>query len=126
MARRGSAARPEADAPPAGQQDAERSGTCTARCTPRIECTAGRRAGSGVEKMTYSIVDCRFAAACAFAVLPLLGCGSGDELRRLTPLEQHIYLEPTPVPTTLAFDRIATGYPSSCMLTAAGDAWCWG
>lgn len=58
------------------------------------------------------------------AALLLTACGgSGD---RLTALEQHIYLEPTVVGTTLAFDRVAVGFAASCMLTAGGEAWCWG
>ncbi len=28
--------------------------------------------------------------------------------------------------TALIFDRVARGDDSSCMLTAAGEAWCWG
>jgi alpha-tubulin suppressor-like RCC1 family protein len=60
----------------------------------------------------------------ACAVL-LAGCEL-ELYRQLTPLEQHLYLEPTVVETPLAFDRVAMGYGHSCMLTSAGDAWCWG
>ena len=56
----------------------------------------------------------------------LAGCGGSGEPRQLTPLEEHIYLQPTPVATSLVFDRVAQGYDMSCMLTASGDAWCWG
>jgi Regulator of chromosome condensation (RCC1) repeat len=55
----------------------------------------------------------------------LASCG-GDGDQKLTPLERQIYLEPTPISTTLTFDRVAQGYDSSCMLTPTGDAWCWG
>lgn len=58
------------------------------------------------------------------AALLLTACGgSGD---RLSALEQHIYLEPAVVATTLAFDRVAIGFAASCMLTTSGEAWCWG
>ncbi len=57
----------------------------------------------------------------------LAGCGGGDPYRKLTPLERHLYLDPTVLATpTPAFDRVAMGYSASCMLTPAGDAWCWG
>jgi len=56
------------------------------------------------------------------------GCGgdSGGGSKGPTPLEQHLYLAPTAVATALAFDRVGVGYGVSCMLTASGDAWCWG
>ena len=60
------------------------------------------------------------------AAFSLAGCGGGDPYRRLTPLEQHIYLEPTAVASSLAFSRVAEGYEASCMLTSDGRAWCWG
>jgi alpha-tubulin suppressor-like RCC1 family protein len=60
-----------------------------------------------------------------FALL-VAGCGGGDPYRRLTPLERQLYLEPTPISTTLSFDRIAQGADSGCLLTPTGQAWCWG
>ena len=51
---------------------------------------------------------------------------SGGGSKGPTPLEQHLYLAPTAVATALAFDRVGVGYGVSCMLTASGDAWCWG
>ena len=60
------------------------------------------------------------------AALLLAGCGGDDPFRKLTPLERQIYLEPAPISTSLAVDRVAQGYDSSCMLTASGETWCWG
>ena len=60
---------------------------------------------------------------CAWVLL-LAACG--DPYRELTPLEQHIYLDPTAVLAPVALDRVGMGYGPSCMLTAAGQAWCWG
>ena len=54
------------------------------------------------------------------------GGGEGDVFRKLTPLERQIYLDPTPISTALRFDRVAQGDDASCMLTPAGEAWCWG
>ena len=64
----------------------------------------------------------------AFAVCAWLaaGCGGADPYRKLTPIERQIYLEPALVSTALSFDRVAQGYDSACMLTPAGEAWCWG
>jgi len=58
--------------------------------------------------------------------LAVAGCGGGDSHRGLTPFEMHLYLEPTTLDTALAFKRVAQGYDASCMLTVAGEAWCWG
>jgi alpha-tubulin suppressor-like RCC1 family protein len=59
--------------------------------------------------------------------LLLASCGGGDDgVRRLTPLERQIYLEPTPISTTLTIDRIAQGYDAGCVSTPTGEAWCWG
>lgn len=63
--------------------------------------------------------------ALASTTLLLAGCG-GDLYEQMSPYERQLYLEPTPLETTLAFDRVAMGYDSSCMLTATGEAWCWG
>lgn len=60
------------------------------------------------------------------AALSVAGCGGSDPYRRMTPLERHIYLEPTAVASSLAFARAAAGYEASCMLTGDGQAWCWG
>jgi len=68
----------------------------------------------------------RSLVACSLACLALMACGGGDGFRQLTPLERQVYLEPTPILTALAFDRVAQGYDSGCMLTPAGEAWCWG
>jgi alpha-tubulin suppressor-like RCC1 family protein len=65
-----------------------------------------------------------FLLAAPFAIS---SCGGEiDPYRTLTPLERHIYLEPTAVAIALAFTRVVGGYDSSCMLTGDGQAWCWG
>ncbi len=56
----------------------------------------------------------------------LAACGGGGGEQPQTPQQRRLYLEPVAVSTALAFDRVAMGYSSSCMLTAAGEAWCWG
>ena len=68
----------------------------------------------------------RALVSCGVAIVTLAACGGGDGVRSLTPLERQIYLEPTPISTALAFDRVAQGYDSGCMLTPTGEAWCWG
>ncbi|WP_372524441.1 RCC1 domain-containing protein [Piscinibacter sp.] len=68
----------------------------------------------------------RTLGSLAIVVWLLSGCGGGDPYRQLTPYERHIYLEPTPLATTLVFDRVAQGYDASCMLASNGEAWCWG
>jgi len=40
--------------------------------------------------------------------LVLAGCSADDDTPD-TPLERQIYLEPTPIATPLAFDRVAQG-----------------
>jgi alpha-tubulin suppressor-like RCC1 family protein len=65
------------------------------------------------------------AAVLAVACL-LAACGGGEPDAQARALAQHIYLAPARVAPTLAFDRLAVGAQSSCMLTADGSAWCWG
>lgn len=66
-------------------------------------------------------------AAVLASLLLAAGCTAEVETRPLTPAEQHIYLEPTALPDGgPAYDRIAMGYDHACMLTADGQAWCWG
>ena len=55
----------------------------------------------------------------------LAGCGGGG-YEQMTPYERHLYLEPTDVATSRSYDRVAMGHDFSCMLTANGEAWCWG
>ncbi|CAN5214549.1 hypothetical protein BH11PSE10_BH11PSE10_14430 [soil metagenome] len=65
--------------------------------------------------------------AALVAALIALSCGgAADGTRKLTPLERQTYLEPTPISTTLGFDRVAQGFDVGCMLTPTGEAWCWG
>lgn len=68
-----------------------------------------------------------FGLGPVFAVLvALASCGGSDGTSKLTPLERQIYLQPTPISTALAFDRVAPGYDLNCMMTPSGEAWCWG
>lgn len=79
--------------------------------------------------MVSSWLGRRRPALPVFLALLLAGCeiSYGDLYRELTPFEQHFYLEPAALEaTTPAFDRVAMGYDASCMLTADGQAWCWG
>jgi alpha-tubulin suppressor-like RCC1 family protein len=77
------------------------------------------------ESMNELLCDSRLLSTCLLSALLLSGCGGGGD-RKLTPLERQIYLEPTPISTTLTIDRVAQGYDSGCMLTPTGETWCWG
>lgn len=60
-------------------------------------------------------------------VLALAACGGGGgDASPIPPLQRQLYLEPVTVGGLPAVDRVAIGYSSSCMLTPAGEAWCWG
>jgi alpha-tubulin suppressor-like RCC1 family protein len=72
---------------------------------------------------TISMIRCWRLGVLA---LLLSSCGDVDPYRQKTPLEQHIYLDPTAVTAPVSFDRVGMGFGVSCMLTAAGQAWCWG
>lgn len=77
--------------------------------------------------MNQACRQIRLNAERLLLVLLVAGCGGGsDPYRKLGSIERQVYLEPTPITTTLAFDRVAQGYDSSCMLTPNGEAWCWG
>ena len=52
------------------------------------------------------------------------GIGDGSEINAVWP--DHVYTTPTRLPTTLSFDKIGLGHTHSCMITAAGEAYCWG
>jgi alpha-tubulin suppressor-like RCC1 family protein len=60
------------------------------------------------------------------AVVGLAGCGGSVTIGPIGPVPR--YDEPTPlaVATALRFDGLGIGHWHSCMLGAAGDAWCWG
>lgn len=64
----------------------------------------------------------RFAATLFATVLAGCGGGSSDD----APAAQPRYLAPVAVVTALAFEQVALGYDTSCMLSTASEAWCWG
>jgi alpha-tubulin suppressor-like RCC1 family protein len=79
----------------------------------------------GYIRFFFCFIELCFAVV-ATSTLSACGGGGDDGVRMLSPLERQIYLEPTPVSTTLSVDRVAQGYDSGCLLTPTGEAWCWG
>jgi alpha-tubulin suppressor-like RCC1 family protein len=73
-------------------------------------------------KRSVPLVGCviLFLTACDGGI----GGGDGSEINADWP--EHVYTTPTRLPTTLSFDKIGLGFNHSCMLTAAGEAYCWG
>jgi alpha-tubulin suppressor-like RCC1 family protein len=59
----------------------------------------------------------------ALALLLASSCGGGYDT---TQLPDYVIASPARVSTTLAVDRVGAGYDHACLLTATGEAWCWG
>jgi len=66
----------------------------------------------------------------AGAALLLSACGASDSICitgvPCGPVPDFSERSPVPVDTALRFDRVALGNWHICMLTTAGEAWCWG
>jgi alpha-tubulin suppressor-like RCC1 family protein len=60
----------------------------------------------------------------------LSACGASDNFCisgvPCGPVPSYAEPRPLPVATSLRFEGIGLGNWHSCMLTAAGEAWCWG
>src|SRR6185312_591313 len=67
------------------------------------------------------------ALLAAVLVVSCGGGGSGDGGGGGNPpVSDHFFESPTRLQTALAFDKAGEGTSHSCMVTAGGDAWCWG